>query len=163
VKTFIGTKRVKAKPMTRGEYNLYRNWTNPKDENPLDEGFLVEYLNSSNSNHKNHKNYISWSPKQIFNNAYQDISKEVSFSTALTFLKLGKSVKRKGWNGKGMFVYLVPAASYPPQTQVAIQAFNGENVFYEAYLAIKTAQNTVNTWVPSISDVLAEDYQVDGE
>lgn len=31
--------------MTRGDYNNYRGWTIPKDEDPKDEGYLVKYSN----------------------------------------------------------------------------------------------------------------------
>jgi len=85
---------------------------------------------------------------------------EQDFGWALKALKRGQAIQRQGWNGKGMFVYHVPAASYPPQTQIAVKAFNGGPVPYGAYLAIKTAQNNINTWVPSVSDVLADDWQI---
>lgn len=39
---YIAIKHVKAKPMTRGEYNSYRGWSIPSDENPLQET-LVSY------------------------------------------------------------------------------------------------------------------------
>ena len=60
MKKYIGTKLVQAKPMTRGGYNNYRGWQIPKNENPKDEGYLVEYSDS----------YVSWSPKEIFEKAY---------------------------------------------------------------------------------------------
>ena len=34
-----------------------------------------------------------------------------SFSTALDWLKAGEKVARKGWNGKGMYIWLVPEAT----------------------------------------------------
>ena len=40
---YIGIKQVVAKPMTRGDYNDYRGWTVPADENPNDEGYLVKH------------------------------------------------------------------------------------------------------------------------
>jgi Protein of unknown function (DUF2829) len=82
-----------------------------------------------------------------------------SFSAALVVLKDGGRVARSGWNGNGMFAYLVPAASYPVQTGAAKAHFGeGSLVPYRAYLALKTAQEDVATWVPSVSDVLAEDW-----
>ena len=82
-----------------------------------------------------------------------------SFSDALISLKAGKPISRSGWNGKGMFVYLVSANSYPAQTKVAKEFF-GEDALvpYNAYLAIKNVDGTVSTWVPSVNDVLAEDW-----
>ena len=65
-KNYIGTKRVEAKPMTRGEYNKYRGWTIPADENPADEGYLVKYNDG----------YISWSPKKQFEETYSEIGEK---------------------------------------------------------------------------------------
>lgn len=84
-----------------------------------------------------------------------------SFSAALVAIKGGQRVARAGWNGKGMFVYLVPANSYPAQTGAA-KAFFGERgmVPYNAYFALKGADDTVSTWAPSGSDALAEDWLI---
>jgi hypothetical protein len=83
----------------------------------------------------------------------------LNFSFALEHVKQGDKIARYGWNGKGMFVYYIPAASYPAQTDVAKETF-GDMVKYNAYLAIKTVNGTVSTWVPSINDVLADDWEV---
>lgn len=85
----------------------------------------------------------------------------VNFGVAIEALKSGKRVYRSGWNGKGMFVYLVPAASYPAQTGAAKLHF-GEDALvpYNAYMAIKNVNETVSTWVPSVNDCLAEDWQI---
>ena len=73
----------------------------------------------------------------------------------------GQAVQRKGWNGVGMFIYRVPAASYPAQTGVA-KAYFGEGslVPYQAYTAMKTVDGTVVPWTASQSDVYAEDWIV---
>lgn len=63
MKKYIGCKLLEAKPMTRGDYNTFRGWTIPENENPEDEGYLVEYPDG----------YISWSPKQIFEIAYLQV------------------------------------------------------------------------------------------
>ena len=84
---------------------------------------------------------------------------EYNFSIILESLKQGSKIARKGWNGKGMFVYLVPAASYPAMTKVTKEYF-GETVKYNAYFAIKNVDGTVSTWVPSVNDVLAEDWVI---
>lgn len=72
-KTYEGTKRVHARPMNRGEYNAYRGWEVPADENPADDGYLVEYLDGGKSNHPNHAGYISWSPKDVFERSYKEL------------------------------------------------------------------------------------------
>ncbi|UKS27196.1 DUF2829 domain-containing protein [Paenibacillus sp. HWE-109] len=83
----------------------------------------------------------------------------MNFGQAVEALKDGKKVARIGWNGKGMFLYYVPANSYPAQTQVAKETF-GDTVSYNPYFAIKNVNGTVSTWVPSINDCLAEDWEV---
>lgn len=85
--------------------------------------------------------------------------KDFDFGVAIHIMRDGRRVARRGWNGKGMFAYLVPAASYPVQTGAA-KAYFGDNVLvpYRAYLALKTAEDDVATWAPSCSDVLAEDW-----
>lgn len=81
------------------------------------------------------------------------------FEQALTIVREGHTVARTGWNGLGQFVYMVPAASYPAQTGAAKSHFGeGALVPYEAYLALKNAQDTVSVWVPSTGDLFAEDW-----
>lgn len=157
---FIGTKMVLARPMGRGEYNIYRGWQIPLDENPADEGFLVEYVDGGASNHPGHAGYISWSPKDVFERAYR-LSSGLTFGDALQALRAGKRVARAGWNGKGMFVYYVRAAAYLAQSEAA-KTYFGENAYvpYAPYLALKGVDERVSPWVPSINDVLAEDWEV---
>ncbi|MNX77180.1 hypothetical protein D3C86_1087070 [compost metagenome] len=86
---------------------------------------------------------------------------DLDFGDALTHLRQGRRVARSGWNGKGMFVYHVPAASYPVQTGAAKEYFGeGAMVPYSAYFALKGVDGAVSTWVPSINDCLAEDWMV---
>lgn len=68
---YLGTKLVKAQPMTRGVYNTYRGWDIPANEDPTDDGYLVEYLDGGTPNHKDHEGYISWSPKDVFERSYK--------------------------------------------------------------------------------------------
>lgn len=146
--------------MTRKAYNDYRGWELPADENGDDDGFLVEYLDGGKSNHPAHEGYISWSPKDVFERTYRPTS-GLTFGMVIKALKAGKRVARAGWNGKGMFVYLVPAASYPAQTGAAKAHFGaGAMVPYNAYMVIKNVNETVSTWVPSVNDCLAEDWQI---
>lgn len=57
---YIGTKQIQARPMNLGDYNKYKGWTIPPDENPAKEGYLVKYSDS----------YESWSPKDVLDKAY---------------------------------------------------------------------------------------------
>lgn len=73
---YVGTKQLTAWPMTRGEYNKYRGWNVPDDEDPADEGYLVEYDKGGAANHPGHMGYISWSPRAVFEESYAPIEEE---------------------------------------------------------------------------------------
>jgi hypothetical protein len=77
-KHYIGTKRVIATPMNRADYNAYRGWTLPADENGADDGFLVEYVDGGKANDSRHAGYISWSPADVFYRAYQPAPEPVA-------------------------------------------------------------------------------------
>lgn len=83
----------------------------------------------------------------------------MNFGKAIEKLKSGNKVARKGWNGKGMFLYYVPANSYKSITKAAKETF-GEATPYGAYIAMKTAQGNVVPWLASQTDMLAEDWIV---
>ena len=162
MKNYIGTKELKATPMTRAEYNTYRGWELPANEKREDEGYLVEYAKGSGTNHEKHEGYISWSPKDVFEEAYRE-NGNFNFGDVLLLLKKGKKVARKGWNGKDMFLYYVKANSYPVSGNPgsAVKGyFEGDLVPYGAYIALKTAQGNVCPWGGIGTDVLAEDWVV---
>jgi hypothetical protein len=73
MKTYTGTKTIKATPMTKAQYCEYRGWKVPKDEDPNEEVYLVEYEADilSKPNHPDHVGYISMSPKHVFDKAYR--------------------------------------------------------------------------------------------
>ena len=159
---FYGTKRIAAKLMTRAEYNVFRGWELPTNENGADEGYLVEYLDGGKPNVKGYAGYVSWSPKEQFENAYQPVN-AMSFGHAVVALKEGKKVARAGWNGKGMFLYYVPANSYPAGNNLLGTMkgmFPDDMVPYGAYIAMKTVQNNVVPWLASQTDILADDWSV---
>lgn len=65
---YIGIKRISAKPMTRGDYNIFKGWTLPEGENPNDEGYLVQYSDD----------YTSWSPKETFDKSHTALTDVIS-------------------------------------------------------------------------------------
>jgi hypothetical protein len=82
-----------------------------------------------------------------------------SFAWALMRLTEGAKIARSGWNGSGMFAYLVNAGKYPAVSKAIKGEFPEDLVPYRKYLALKTAQNDVATWAPSGSDALANDWE----
>lgn len=95
---YIGTKTINAKPMTRLEYNELRGWTVPPDENPSDDGYLVEYVDGGQANHPDYAGYISWSPKAVFERAYQaqPVISEYSADDVVT----EEMIKARGLNAR---------------------------------------------------------------
>lgn len=156
---YVGAKVIKALPMTRAAYNDYRGWTVPDNECGEDAGFLVEYRDGGQSNHPDHEGYISWSPAEVFSNAYK-ASGELDFGAATKLAKEGCKVARKDWNESGMFAYVVPANKYPVRTEMVKGVFENDMVPYRAYWALKTAQNDVVPWTPSGTDTLSEDWTI---
>ncbi len=73
MKKYVGTKVIEAKPMTRGDYNEYRGWQIPANENPADEGYLVKYSDG----------YVSWSPTYVFEKAYREYDENKLPATAV--------------------------------------------------------------------------------
>jgi hypothetical protein len=160
VKDYYGFKAIKAKPMTRQEYNDYRGWKLPEDENGSDEGMLVEYVDSPNKNHSDHEGYISWSPLEVFSNAYKS-SGEMSFGMALEALKNGCKVARKGWNGKDMFLFLVPGSTFKVNRAPLLGIYEeGTQINYRPHIDMRTVNGEIVTWVASQSDLIEEDWYI---
>jgi len=159
---FIGTKEINAIPMNRLDYNEFRGWVLPADENGADEGYLVEYVDGGAANMKEYEGYVSWLHKDVFDRAYTN-KNAMSFGDAIHFLKNGERVARKGWNGKGMFIYYVAANSCPADNNkkgTMIGVFKDDLVPYQAYIAMKTVDDTVVPFLASQTDVLAEDWGI---
>jgi len=150
MKRYIGVKAVNAKPMTRKEYNDFRGWELPKDENGDDEGYLVEYVDGGKANTPQYEGYVSWSPADVFNRAYRP-NENFSFGLALMALKAGCRVARKGWNGKGMWIKLNPGFS---ATMTLPYLYIEYPVGHIAY-----PQGSRVPWIASQTDMLAEDWE----
>lgn len=165
MKQYIGTKIINAKPMTRLEYNQFREWELPADENGEDPGYLVEYTDGGKANTEQYTGYVSWSPKDVFEKAYRPIS-NLTFGMAVEALKKGSKVARTGWNGKGMFLWLKPATVVKsdwckdPLLKSLADA-NGGEVEALGTICMKTADNKILTgWLASQTDMLSEDWMI---
>ena len=153
MKRYIGTKIILAAPMTARAATVAGHKTEgfPKDT----VGYEVEYEDG----------YKSWSPPESFEGAYR-LADGLSFGLALEALKYGKKVARKGWNGKGMFVYLV-AGTVVPKTDLRGQA---EEVMKDSpagfitissHIDMKAADGSLTIgWSPSQPEMLSDDWEV---
>lgn len=90
--------------------------------------------------------------------------KEGTFGQAIESLKFGKKVARKGWNGKGMFLWLKPFTLVksewckdPKLKEIADK--NGGEIEALGTVCMKTADDKILTgWLASQTDVLSNDW-----
>lgn len=91
----------------------------------------------------------------------------LNFSDALDLLKKGAKIARLGWNGKGMWLVLVPGSYVPlnPGTPYA-NALNTESgaqshVTIKAHIDMRTATGEMQPgWLASQADMLADDWVI---
>ena len=85
---------------------------------------------------------------------------KLNFGQALEALKQGSKVARNGWDGKGMWLYLVPGSEFqvaegrPLSKHLPV----GEHVIYNAHIDMKAADGSHFAWNPNQLDMLAEDW-----
>ena len=78
----------------------------------------------------------------------------MNFSTALDALKQGAKVQRQNWNGKGMWLIIIPKGG------VGYATIDNEDWAIESFIAMKTADDKLVPWLASQTDILADDWQV---
>lgn len=103
------------------------------------------------------------------------MEENLTFSEALEALKSGDKLARRGWNattlGIRMFTVLMPALNLPPfnhqepgpwvNDRTAKHIGNDTPLNSQPYFALYTDREGANWqpgWVPSTSDLLAEDW-----
>ena len=85
----------------------------------------------------------------------------MDFGDAIRAMKNGKRVSRDGWNGKGMFLFLVNDSTFTANREPLLSIMGeGTQVQYHAHIDMKTAQGYVVPWLASQSDMLADDWVV---
>lgn len=84
-----------------------------------------------------------------------------NFGEALELLKAGRRVQRMGWNGKGMWLVLVPGSEDVPLRPGTPYALAGlERVSIGAHIDMFTAAGVMQPgWLASQADMLAEDWR----
>lgn len=81
----------------------------------------------------------------------------LTFSKAVDAIKQGKRLSRVGWNGKGMYVFLVrdQVDRLPIEEEGAT---GGELRKFLPYVMMRTAEGAFVPWLASQTDILAEDW-----
>ena len=142
MKSFIGTRIIKAEPQNAQAYRSKHQMD--------DSGCKVVYPDG----------YTSWSPKDVFEASYREFG-SMTFGLAIESIKMGKKVARAGWNGKGMFVFLVNGSTFKVSRAPLLGIFpEGHEINYKPHIDIKNVDGSISTWVPSIGDVMAEDWLI---
>ena len=163
MKKYIGTKQIEAEPMTMGEAyekNLLQAGRVPNESEKTKAGYHVKYEGG----------YESWSPAEPFEKAYSSCS-GISFGSAIALLKSGFAIRRSGWNGKNLFVIKqVPAhiesdiiqkmQSLPQSAKDLILNGKGFIDYTSQCLIYNGNTGRADSWVPSISDVFADDWEL---
>ena len=100
------------------------------------------------------------------------IREGLNFGEAIEALKLGRRVSRKGWNDKGMFIFMRPACEVTAETASLFESLpwsvknwmcatvrQDNKLTFTPYLCMKAADGTiVNGWLASQTDMLSEDW-----
>lgn len=81
------------------------------------------------------------------------------YSSALHHIKAGRKVARSGWNGKGMFVFLVPGSTFKVNRPPLLGIYpEGTEINYHGHIDMRTADGMIVPWLCSQTDMLAEDW-----
>lgn len=85
----------------------------------------------------------------------------MTFESALTAIKHGNKVGRKGWNGKNMFLFLVPGSTFTVNRAPLLGIYpEGTQINYHAHIDMKTADGMIVPWLCSQTNMLAEDWEL---
>lgn len=84
-----------------------------------------------------------------------------TFSEALELIKGGALVSREGWNGKGMFIFLVQGSTFQVNRAPLLGIFpEGTTINYHGHIDMKTADGSIVPWLANQTDLLADDWDV---
>ena len=104
--------------------------------------------------------YVNWVTEEEFYSTHKEVV-GMTFGEAIELLKQGKKVARSGWNGKGMFLFLVDGSTFKVNRPPLLGIYpEGTEINYQPHIDMKTADDTIVPWLASQSDVLAEDWNI---
>ena len=102
--------------------------------------------------------YPEWMTKEDFEKMFRP-AEDMTFGDALEAVKQGHRAARRGWNGKGMYIFLGQEVEF--HTMADLYEFADQNVEVNDLLILRTAQGTLQPgWLASRSDMLAEDWYI---
>lgn len=85
----------------------------------------------------------------------------MDFSEALQKVKEGYRLARKGWNGKGMFIFLVPGSTFKVNRPPLLGIYDeGTEINYHGHVDMKTVDGTIVPWIASQADLLSDDWEI---
>lgn len=128
---YIGTKLIKAEPQ----------------EKDGKAGYKVCYPDG----------YVSWSPKDVFEEAYRPTD-GLSFGLAIEAAKKGKKIARSGWNGKNQYVELATNISYVSADGSVVNTEH--DAIGNKALAFVGTSGVQMGWLASQADMLADDWKI---
>lgn len=96
---------------------------------------------------------------------------QMNFGEALEMLLMGEAIRRSGWNGKGLFVikqnpayieeHVIPNMQSLPQKAKDLILANKKTIYYQNQCLIyNTNTGCADSWVPSVSDMFANDWEI---
>lgn len=145
---YIGTKLIEAEPCTDLKFKLEKGEKiDDLTKEPARGGYKVKYPDG----------YISWSPKDAFEEAYRLID-NMTFGLAIEALKKGFKVTRKNWNGKGLWIELQIPDTNSKMTRpyMYIVCPKGST----KHFGEQTKDFERIPWIPGQNDILSEDWQI---
>lgn len=83
-------------------------------------------------------------------------TQNLTLGEAIEAMKSGDKVARVGWNGKGMFLFLIAETAWGFATDVK----GLDKITTCAFICMKTADNKLIPWLASQADALANDYVI---
>jgi len=82
-----------------------------------------------------------------------------TFSEALELIKKGKRMMRARWNGKNMFIFLVPGSTFKVNRPPLLGIYpEGTEINYHGHIDMRTADGMIVPWLCSQTDMLEEDW-----
>ena len=155
---YIRMHQIEAEPMKFGEFKdkYPKSGGANVERGANDDGYVIFYRGGE---------YVSWCPKKEF----EDVSRPcdgMTFGMAVEAMKRGAKVTRIGWNGKGMYIWVMPGSTVSGCNQITdphlaeIDKAEGEIRFLGS-IRMRTATGDVLTgWLASQTDMLAEDWEI---